>query len=94
VRATDAQVEAVERAMTELEPIGLERLMLSVREGGERATLDLAVGLRAMDDRAVEPLRGDLDLEVPARGRHAACGRSGGRPTRLASPLLRMTQPG
>jgi hypothetical protein len=38
-----------------------ERLTLSAREGGERATLDLAVGLRSMDDRAVE-LRDDVVL--------------------------------
>lgn len=31
-----------------------ERLTLAAREGGERATLDLAVGLRSMDGRDVE----------------------------------------
>jgi hypothetical protein len=55
---------AGEEAPSDLAPslvTSYERLTLSAREGGERATLDLAVGLRSMDDRAVE-LRDDVVL--------------------------------
>jgi VTC domain len=41
-----------------------ERLTLSAREGGERATLDLAVGLRSMDDHAVELRDGVVLVET------------------------------
>ncbi len=41
-----------------------ERLTLSARKGGERATLDLAVGLRSMDGRSIELRDGVVLVET------------------------------
>jgi hypothetical protein len=94
---TDAAREFLRKAMTELaeeEPpddlaavlsTGFRRATLSAREGGERATIDLEVVLRAMDDRSVtlrdeyalietksEGGEGQLDAALVEAGREPA----------------------
>jgi hypothetical protein len=41
-----------------------QRVTLAAKEGGERATFDLAVGMRAMDGREVELREGSLLVET------------------------------